>query len=119
MASVLICEDDGLLGADLALSVVEAGHVVHGIYRTASEVLEDPNSRSADIAIVDLNLADGDSGALVAQALQKAGVRVIIVSGHSNASAALGAVPHTYAEKPVSAALVQELLAVGRFAEAS
>jgi ActR/RegA family two-component response regulator len=79
MTSVLICEDDGLLAADLALSIVAAGHSVHGIYRTASEVLADPKARAADVAIIDLNLADGDSGALVAQALQKAGVRVIIV----------------------------------------
>ena len=119
MTSVLICEDDGLLAADLALSIVAAGHSVHGIYRTASEVLADPKARAANVAIIDLNLADGDSGALVAQALQKAGVRVIIVSGHSNASAALGAVPHTYAEKPVSTALVHELLAVGPLAEPS
>jgi ActR/RegA family two-component response regulator len=119
MTSVLICEDDGLLAADLALSIVAAGHSVHGIYRTASEVLADPKARAADVAIIDLNLADGDSGALVAQALQKAGVRVIIVSGYSNASAALGAVPHTYAAKPVSTALVHELLAVGPLAEPS
>ena len=114
MANVLICEDDGLLAADLALSIVAAGHRVHGIYRTAAELLADASTRIADIAIVDLKLADGHSGPLVARALQMAGVRVIIVSGHSNASAALGAVPHTYAEKPVSPALVQELLAVGR-----
>ena len=114
MASVLICEDDGLLAADLALSIVAAGHRVHGVYRTAADVLADATASAADIAIVDLKLADGDNGALVAQALQRAGVRVIIVSGHRNASAALGAVPHTYAEKPVSPALVRELLAVGR-----
>ena len=114
MASVVICEDDGFLAADLALSIVAAGHRVHGIYKSAAEVLADPNARAVDVAIVDLNLADGDSGTLVAQALQRAGVRVIIVSGHSNADAALGSVPHTYAEKPVSPALVQELLAIGR-----
>jgi two-component system, response regulator PdtaR len=119
MTSVLICEDDGLLAADLALSIMAAGHSVHGIYRTGSDVLADPKARAADIAIIDLRLADGDSGALVAQALHEAGVRVIIVSGHSNASAALGTVPHTYVEKPVSPALVHELLAVGRLAEAS
>ena len=113
MASVLICEDDALLAADLASSIAAAGHSVHGVYSSAADVIADAGALNADIAIVDLKLADGHSGALVAQTLQSAGVRVIIVSGHSNTSVALGSVPHIYAEKPVSPALVQELLSVG------
>jgi DNA-binding response OmpR family regulator len=110
MARIVICEDDGLLAADLAQTVTDAGHEVTAVYGSAQAALADPAALSADVAIIDLNLADGDSGARVAQALQEAGVRVVILSGNSNATPDLGAIPHTYASKPFSPDLVRALL---------
>lgn len=110
MTRVLICEDDALLAADLAQSVEAAGHEVRGIYARADHVLCGERLPEADVAIIDLFLADGETGAMIARLMQKAGMRVIVVSGHSNVNAGLCAIPHTYAAKPVSAEVLQDLL---------
>ena len=110
MRKVLICEDEPLLAADLAAIVEEAGHTVCGVFHNAREALNRANGLKPDLAIIDLNLADGDTGAAVAQTLQSLGVRVIILSGHSNVGAGLGCVPHTFAAKPVSKDVVAQLL---------
>jgi two-component system, response regulator PdtaR len=110
MRRVLICEDEPLLAADLASIVEEAGHAVCGVFHNAREALNDAAEIDPDLAIIDLTLADGDTGAVVAQALQSLGIRVIILSGHSNVGAGLGCVPHTFAAKPVSREVVMQLL---------
>ena len=111
MASVLICEDDPFLAAELAHSLEAAGHQVQGIYASAHAVLSEAQLPAADVAIIDLCLADGETGTMVAQLLQRAGARVIVVSGHSNANAGLCSIPHTYAAKPVGPDVLQGLLA--------
>jgi ActR/RegA family two-component response regulator len=108
----MICEDDAMLAADLVERVEAGGHTVHGIYGSAREVLANLPLAPPDVAIIDLGLSDGQTGSAVARTLQKAGTRVIIVSGHSNASADLCSIPHTYAAKPVSDELVQHLLEI-------
>ena len=110
MHKVLICEDEPLLAADLASVVEEAGHKVCGVFHNAREALNSAPGLQPDLAIIDLNLADGDTGAAVAQTLQSLGIRVIILSGHSNVGAGLGCVPHTFAAKPVSKEVVTQLL---------
>jgi two-component system, response regulator PdtaR len=110
MATVLICEDDPIIALDLAEAVTAAGHAVVGPYAHAQDVLALSDYAHLDLAILDLELADGDTGASLASDLQKAGVRLIILSGHTNARSTLGAVPHIYAAKPVSPALLEHLL---------
>jgi FixJ family two-component response regulator len=112
MVTVMICEDDGLLAADLVELVEAGGHTVQGIYGSAREVLASLPLPRPDVAIIDLGLSDGQTGSDVARALQSGGTRVIILSGHSNASADLWSIPHTYATKPVSDELVQHLLEI-------
>jgi DNA-binding NarL/FixJ family response regulator len=110
MRKVLICEDDPLLAADLTSIVEEAGHAVSGVFHNARDALGNATELKPDLAIIDLTLADGDTGAAVAQVLQSLGIRVIILSGHSNVGAGLGCVPHTFAPKPVSKEIVTQLL---------
>lgn len=110
MRRVLICEDDPLLAADLAALVEEAGHTVCGVFHNARAALDSAPALAPDLAIIDLNLADGDTGATLAQMLQAKGIRVIILSGHSNVGTGLGCVPHTFAAKPVSKEIVAQLL---------
>jgi len=112
MSTVLICEDDALLAYDLVHSIRGAGHQVRGVYASSRAVLEADPLPMADMAIIDLRLADGDTGAMLAQTLHKAGVRVIILSGHPNINAGLGTFPYTYAAKPFNDALVQQLVSV-------
>ena len=110
MHKVLICEDEPLLAADLAAIVEEAGHAVCGVFRKAREALDEAAALAPDLAIIDLELADGDTGAALARSLQSQGVRVVILSGNSNVGAGLGCVPHTFAAKPVSREIVAQLL---------
>jgi DNA-binding response OmpR family regulator len=110
MSNVLICEDDAFLAADLSMSVESAGHSVHGVYANARDALAATSGQTPDIAIIDLELADGHTGSSIAQTLQAMGVKVIVLSGHPNVGAGLGTVPHTYASKPVSPEMVDFLL---------
>ncbi len=110
MHNVLICEDDAVLAADLASIVEEAGHAVCGVFHNARAALNSAPELEPDFAIIDLKLADGNTGAAVAQTLQSLGIRVMILSGHSNVGAGLGCVPHTFAAKPVSREVVAQLL---------
>ncbi len=94
--------------------VEESGHFVCGVFHNAREALNNADELAPDLAIIDLNLADGDTGAAAAQTLQSLGIRVIILSGHSNVGAGLGCVPHTFAAKPVSREVVTQLLGPAR-----
>jgi ActR/RegA family two-component response regulator len=110
MSNVLICEDDAFLAADLSTSVEAAGHAVLGIYGNAGAALIGATADKPDIAIIDLELADGHTGSGLAQALHTMGVKVIVLSGHPNVGTGLGTVPHTYAAKPVSPEMIDFLL---------
>ncbi len=110
MSSVLICEDDAFLAADLSMSVESAGHEVAGVYANARDALKAASDNVPDVAFVDLELADGHTGSAIAKSLQALGVKVIVLSGHPNVGAGLGSVPHTYAAKPASPDMVKFLL---------
>ncbi len=110
MTSVLICEDDALLAADLAMSVEDAGHRVIGVCANAHDALKAASYDLPDVAFVDLELADGRTGNVVAQSLYAMGVKVVVLSGHPNVGVGLGTTPHTYAAKPASPDMVASLL---------
>jgi len=110
MSSVLICEDDAFLAADLSMSVESAGHEVVGVYGNANDALRAASDNVPDVAFVDLELADGHTGSAIAKSLQAMGVKVVVLSGHPNVGAGLGSVPHTYAAKPASPDMVKFLL---------
>ncbi|MEI9901120.1 MAG: response regulator [Hyphomicrobium sp.] len=110
MTTVLICEDDAVLAADLTMSVEEVGHRVLGVYASAYDALKAAEEEVPDVAFIDLELSDGLTGSSIAQALQSMGVKVIVLSGHPNVGAGLGTVPHTYAAKPMSPDMVEFLL---------
>jgi ActR/RegA family two-component response regulator len=111
MTTVLICEDDATLAADLTMSVEEVGHRVVGVYANARDALRAAEEEVPDVAFIDLELTDGHTGGGIAQALHSMGVKVIVLSGHPNVGAGLGTVPHTYAAKPMSPDMVELLLA--------
>jgi ActR/RegA family two-component response regulator len=113
MSTVLICEDDAFLAADLSMSVESAGHEVVGVYGNANDALRAASDNVPDVAFVDLELADGHTGSAIAKSLQGMGVKVVVLSGHPNVGAGLGSVPHTYAAKPASPDMVKFLLNSG------
>jgi ActR/RegA family two-component response regulator len=110
MSTILICEDDAFLAADLSMSVESAGHEVVGVCANAADALKAASDIVPDVAFVDLELADGHTGSAIAKSLQAMGVKVVVLSGHPNVGAGLGSVPHTYAAKPASPDLVKFLL---------
>ena len=110
MSTVLICEDDAFLAADLSMSVESAGHEVAGVYANARDALKAASENVPDVAFVDLELADGHTGSAIAKSLQALGVKVVVLSGYPNVGAGLGSVPHTYAAKPASPDMVKFLL---------
>ncbi len=90
MSNVLICEDDAFLAADLSMSVESAGHSVQGVYANARDALAAASDQTPDIAIIDLELADGHTGSSIAQTLQAMGVKVIVLSGHPERGRRIG-----------------------------
>ncbi len=86
------------------------GHEVVGVYGNANDALRAASAVVPDVAFVDLELADGHTGSVIAKSLQALGVKVIVLSGHPNVGAGLGSVPHTYAAKPASPDMVKFLL---------
>jgi ActR/RegA family two-component response regulator len=110
MSTVLICEDDAFLAADLSVSVESAGHEVVGVAANAADALEAASENVPDVAFIDLELADGHTGSMIAKSLQEMGVKVVVLSGYPNVGAGLGNIPHTYAAKPASPDMVKFLL---------
>ncbi|QFU07192.1 putative transcriptional regulatory protein pdtaR [Rhodobacteraceae bacterium THAF1] len=59
---VLIVEDNIFIALDLEAQLVELGHEVVGIAATATKAIDMSRQSSPDIAIVDLQLANGSKG---------------------------------------------------------
>jgi two-component SAPR family response regulator len=79
---VLIVEDESLIALDIEAALLADGNQVIGIASNEREALELANE--ADLAFVDVKLADGLSGPLIGQKLEKGfGVAVIYVTGNA------------------------------------
>jgi PAS domain S-box-containing protein len=81
---VLVVEDEAVIGAELALSLSQAGCRPVGPFATvkAAEAALEEEERPVDAAILDVNLGRSDSFSL-AQGLMAAGVPVVVVTGYS------------------------------------
>lgn len=107
---VLICEDDPAQAELLQDMLFEAGHRPLGPARRFVDALEIADAGRIDAAIVDLNLADGRSGPMIAKHLEARGVRVIVLSGQAEVDPDLAAVPHVFLMKPFRPAIIATLL---------
>ena len=110
MTRVFIVEDEFLIAMEMESVVRDLGHECVG---TADD-LETALSRASakiDVALVDVNLADGATGPVVgARLAQEFGAEVIFVTANpaqlgDGVDGALGAV-----EKPVSLAILKDVL---------
>ena len=80
---VLIIEDNALLALDLAQTLEELGHAVVGCAANTSEAMELIDHRHIDVALVDLNLSDGPSGAALGRLMvREHGVAVMFLTGN-------------------------------------
>jgi len=111
---ILVVEDEALVGLGLAAMLENAGFDVIGPIgdlRSAMAVLDE---RSCALAILDINLAHGESSAPLAERLKRSGIPFLVTSGNLNAErpGIFGSAPNL--PKPVGAralvAAVQEAL---------
>lgn len=78
---VLICEDNTLIALDLEDLVRESGHTPIGITARSKECLQLARDLKPDAVLLDLNLADGRTGPIVAAELKSLGIPFVIISG--------------------------------------
>ena len=93
MKRVLICEDEPLIAVDLEQMVYDAGHDPVGPARSFGEALELAETWKPAAAIIDLNLADGVTGANVARTLAEQGTRIIVLSSVTDVLPTLAGIP--------------------------
>lgn len=80
---VLIVEDELLIAVELDRIVDGAGHEIVGVVASVDQALA--YAANADVALVDLRLADGPSGGSLARRLiDRFGIKVIFVTGNPN-----------------------------------
>jgi DNA-binding NtrC family response regulator len=109
---VLVVEDEPIIAFDLENLVLDNGFELAGLARTEAEALA--LAPKADIALVDVQLADGPSGPRIAQALMdRFGIEVIFMTGNPEMVAgfvgAVCVVPKPQSLEKVEAALLRAL----------
>lgn len=108
---VLICEDEALLATEIEAIAGEAGTTVTGMATTAAQARRLAARAAPDVAIIDLHLDDGRSGAALAAELAGRGARIVIVSGDTAVDPLLAGIPHVFLAKPINPAMLRDLLA--------
>jgi len=114
--SVLIVEDEIIIGMMLANEITLAGGTAIGPVNTVATAVKEIESRLVDAVILDAKLIDG-SGAELAASLEKRRIPYVVVSGYDKESLPQGLRGAPFMAKPMSMPLLVE--AIGRLAAAS
>ena len=93
--SVLVVEDDDILGEAIGLCVEEAGYEVAGVAQSVDAALTTLHDRSVDAALLDVNLR-GELVFAVADALAELGVPFVFVTGQPASS-----IPEIHRHRPL------------------
>lgn len=80
-AHILIVEDEFLVAANLEAMIEDLGHAVIGVAPDAATALTLADA-GPDVALVDVNLADGPSGAQVGAMLSRLGTAVVYLTAN-------------------------------------
>lgn len=110
LTKVLIVEDEFLIAVEMEEVVRDLGHESIGIADDMQSALQ-LASGAIDVALVDVNLADGTTGPIIGERLASVfGINVIFVTANpaqlgDGVSGALGAV-----EKPVGVSTLKQVL---------
>jgi CheY-like chemotaxis protein len=92
-ATVLVVEDNSIVGLDLQLTLEDFGYRVLGPARSNEHVLTMLAHERPDAAVVDLRLTDG-LATPVTEALSARGVPFMLLTGSDDDAALPGSVPH-------------------------
>ncbi|QYA03603.1 MULTISPECIES: response regulator [Rhizobium] len=109
---VLVVEDEPIIAFDLENLVLDNGFEIAGLARTQVEALA--LAPKADIALVDIQLADGPTGPKIARELiDRYGIEVIFMTGNpemvADFSDAVCVVPKPQSLGKIEAALLKSL----------
>lgn len=122
---VLIVEDQALLALLLEQDLVDEGHQVVGIATTAPQALFLARENAPDLALLDVQLADGDTGIDLARDLVARALKVVFVTGSPHllppdGAGAVGVLTKPYAPQILrrTLAYIAHLLGTGQSAEA-
>ncbi|MET3893717.1 CheY-like chemotaxis protein [Bosea sp. OAE506] len=79
---VLIVEDEVLIAMETEAIVEDLGHYPVGIAATSQEALALAAAEEPDVALVDVNLADGPTGPEVGARLAELGIAVVFITAN-------------------------------------
>ena len=82
---IYVCEDNALVAMMIEDLVVDLGHDCAGVADASGPALRGCEATGAELALVDLDLADGPTGLTLVADLAARGVPAIIVSGQAGA----------------------------------
>lgn len=106
---VLIVEDEALVALDLEFMLEEAGHTPVGHADDLASALEVVEMTTPDIALVDMQLAMGESGLRVARELRERDIPVLFATGNcpgdGGRAIAIGCLHKPIVEQSLRAAL--------------
>jgi DNA-binding NtrC family response regulator len=88
--SVLIVEDSWDVGTGLKMLLEALGAVVAGPAATTADAMRLVCDRTPDVALVDINLRDGEQSYCLINQLHAQGIRVVVISGYADVSPAVG-----------------------------
>ncbi len=79
---ILVVEDEALVALQVESFLTGAGHEVVGIADSIASAEPLAAAAVPDLALVDVNLADGDSGIELAARLRERGIAVLLATGN-------------------------------------
>lgn len=80
MSRILIVEEDLLLQTQLEVALEDSGHQVSGFASSSESAVAEARAVQPDLALVDLNLADGPTGLWVGNQMTRDGVPVLYLA---------------------------------------
>ena len=87
---VLVVEDSWDVGTGLKMLLESWGADVAGPAATTADAVRLVCERTPDVALVDINLRDGEQSYCLINQLHDQGIRVIVISGYADVSPAAG-----------------------------
>lgn len=108
--NILIVEDEALLAMELESLIEDSGHRVAGWATSSREANELLETVHADLAFVDIHLADGPTGVEVAEHVRSNGAMVVFMTANpkripEDYSGAVGVIAKPYTMSGLLAAL--------------
>jgi DNA-binding response OmpR family regulator len=109
-ARILIVEDNAFLANDLAEELESRGVVGIQMAACMRDAVRAVSDGLPDIAIIDLTLSDGQTGAQLARVLARSGVKVCVLSGRETLAPELMGISHTFIAKPAPSHIVASVI---------